>query len=463
MKTNILLNTDSYKCSHYLQYPPGTETVYSYVEARGGEFPSTLFFGLQGFLKEYLLEPFTMDEVDEAEEVILEHGLPFNKGQWIDLLCEYDGFLPVTIKAVKEGSVIPTSNILLSIEATNEKFFWLTSYLETSLLRAIWYPTTVATVSWNIKQIFKKYLEETGTPELLPFKLHDFGARGVSSFESSQIGGAAHLVNFMGTDTLSALSYLKNNYGAKSIAGFSIPAAEHSSIVSWGREGEVLAYKNMLDQFAKPGSLVAIVSDSYDIINACNEFGTTLKQQIIDSGATVIIRPDSGDPKKVVVDVLEVLGFHFGVTENSKGYKVIDHNVRVIQGDGITIHSIPEILEACKENGWSLDNLALGMGGGLLQHVNRDTCSFAMKASAVKINGKWNDVFKDPIGDKGKVSKRGRMNLWQTKEIIDFFTRREEQIYDLRYFTSLLETVYHNGILVREQTLDEIRELSNQF
>jgi nicotinamide phosphoribosyltransferase len=463
MKTNFLLNTDSYKCSHYLQYPPRTENVYSYIESRGGEFPSTLFFGLQGFLKEYLSEPFTMEDIDEAEEIITEHGLPFNKGKWIDLLCDYDGFLPLTIKAVKEGSVIPTSNVLLTVEATNEKFFWLTSYLETSLLRAIWYPTTVATLSWNIKQIFKKYLEETGTPELLPFKLHDFGARGVSSFESSQIGGAAHLVNFMGTDTLSALSYLKKNYGAKSIAGFSIPAAEHVSIISWGKENEVLAYKNMLDQFAKPGSLVAIVSDSYDILAACDIFGTTLKQQIIDSGATVIIRPDSGEPKKVVIEVLERLGSHFGTTENSKGFKVLNHNVRVIQGDGITINSIPGILEACKEEGWSLDNLALGMGGGLLQQVNRDTFSFAMKASAVKINGQWNDVFKDPVGDKGKVSKRGKLNLWKTNGINDFFTRREEQIYDQRYFTPLLETVYHNGILVREQSLDEIRELSNQF
>jgi len=305
-------------------------------------------------------------------------------------------------------------------------------------------------------------LEETGTPELLPFKLHDFGARGVSSFESSQIGGAAHLINFMGTDTLSSLSYIQDVYKTNDIVGFSIPAAEHSTITSWGKNNEILAYKNMLDKFAKPNSLVAIVSDSYDILNACDMFGTTLKQQIIDSGATVIIRPDSGIPEEVVVSVLDRLGYHFGTTINSKGFKVLNHNVRVIQGDGITIDSIPKILENCKMNGWSLDNLALGMGGGLLQQVNRDTCSFAMKCSAIKIKGEWHDVYKSPTGDKGKTSKRGMIDLWKNKETGEFLSMTYASLPNTYNYTPMLKTVFLNGVHKNSQTFDEVRKNSEK-
>ena len=224
---SIILNTDSYKVSMFKQYPVGTTGVYSYIESRGGRYDRTVFFGLQAFIKEYLLDPITQNDIDFAEEILTAHGEPFNRAGWQYILDKHMGYLPVVIKAVPEGSVIPVKHVLATIENTDPECFWLTTWLETALLRAVWYPTTVATQSWTIKQVIKNFLEKTGDPSTINFKLHDFGARGVSSMESAGIGGAAHLVNFMGTDTITGVLYAREFYNA-GISGFSIPAAEHS-------------------------------------------------------------------------------------------------------------------------------------------------------------------------------------------------------------------------------------------
>lgn len=459
MFDNFLLNTDSYKASHAFQYPPGTEYVYSYIESRGGKFDRTVFFGLQMFIKEYLSKPITQAMIDEAAEFWAAHGEPFNRDGWEYILNKYNGYLPVVIKAVHEGLVIPTHNVLCTIVNTDPKCFWLTTFIETSLLRAIWYPTTVASLSWHCKQIIRAALVESSedVEGQLPFKLHDFGARGVSSNESAAIGGAAHLVNFMGTDTVVGALAARRYYNA-GMAGFSIPAAEHSTITSWGRENESNAYANMLKQFAKPGALVAVVSDSYDIMNAAsNIWGEELKQAVIDSGATVVIRPDSGDPHTVPVDVIERLGEKFGYTINKKGYKVLPSCIRVIQGDGITIDSLPIILTNLLDRGWSADNISFGMGGGLLQQVNRDTQKFAMKCSAMYINGEWRDVYKDPVTDTGKRSKKGRLVL--IRENGKWETVHANTGYD---WADTLHTVFLNGKITNEYSFDEIREASNR-
>lgn len=455
---NIILNTDSYKLSHWKQYPCGTEKVFSYIESRGGEFDKTLFFGLQIFLKEYLTKPITQEMIDEAADFAAMHGEPFNKEGWQYILDTYDGYLPVKIKAVPEGLVIPVSNILASIENTDPKVFWLTSYIETALLRAIWYPTTVATLSLYNKKVIAKYLDETAeSSEGLPFKLHDFGARGVSSMESAGIGGAAHLVNFMGSDTISGVLYAKRYYDAE-MAGFSIPAAEHSTMTAWGKDGERAAYRNMIKTYGGKDKLLAIVPDAYDIYNATkNIIGKELKQDIIDSGATVVVRPDSGDPATVVVKVMELLNENFHSVMNSKGYRLLN-NVRVLQGDGINNESIPEILEAVKKARFSTDNLAFGMGGGLLQQNNRDTQKFAMKASAMLIDGKWVDIWKDPVTDSGKRSKRGRITLVRD-DFNGYRTVRESEVGDQ---VEVMNTVFENGKILKTYTFDEIRENSNK-
>ncbi len=461
---NIILNTDSYKVSMLKQYPAGTTGIYSYIESRGGRYDQTLFFGLQAFIKEYLLEPITQADIDVADEILTAHGEPFNREAWQYILDTHNGFLPVVIKAVPEGTVVPVKNVLATIENTDPKCFWLTTWLETALLRAVWYPTTVATQSKTIKNIIKEYLEKTGDPTLIDFKLHDFGARGVSSLESAGIGGAAHLVNFMGTDTITGVLYAREYYNA-GIAGFSIPAAEHSTITSWGRENEVKAYANMVTQFAKPGAIVAVVSDSYDVYNAVsNLWGEALRQQVIDSGATIVIRPDSGDPVEVNRRLIEILGAKFGYTTNAKGFKVLN-NVRLIQGDGVNELSIRSILGALTAMGWSADNIAFGMGGALLQQVDRDTQKFAMKCSSAKINGMWVNVQKDPITDSGKKSKAGRVTLWTNSggEFVSSVTPPTGwSDKGIGGWTDALVPVYWSGNLHKDYTFEEVRANSNK-
>jgi len=451
---NIILNTDSYKASHYLQYPPKSQFVSSYIEARAGEVDATLFFGLQAFIIEYLLKPFTREDIEEARELLILHGLPFNSEDWEYILENYNGYLPIEISAVKEGSVIPIGSPLVQVINTDPKLPWLTSYIETALLRAIWFSTTVATISYGVKQTIRQFLLETSEDAdmLLPFKLHDFGARGTSSEESAMLGGMAHLVNFQGTDTLSAIVGARRYYSAD-MAGFSIPASEHSTITAWGSQNEEGAYANMIDKFAQKGAIFAVVSDSYDIYNAVsNIWGDRLKERVKDSAATLVIRPDSGDPKTVVLEVMKRLYESFGGHINTKGYRVLDDSVRIIQGDGVDAKAIREILQALKDEGFSAENIAFGMGGALLQKPNRDTFSFAMKASAICVDGEYRDVYKDPIGDKRKRSKRGRLAL--TK---DFETVRVEEL-DGR--ENLLTVVYRDGKLLQESSFDEVRKRS---
>jgi len=453
---NIILNTDSYKVSMFKQYPAGTTGVYSYIESRGGRYDRTVFFGLQAFIKEYLLCPITQADIDIADEILTAHGEPFNRSGWQYILDKHNGYLPVVIRSVSEGTVVPVRNVLATIENTDPECFWLTTWLETALLRAVWYGTTVATQSYTIKQVILDYLERTGDPTTIDFKLHDFGARGVSSMESAGIGSAAHLVNFMGTDTITGVLFAREYYNA-GIAGFSIPAAEHSTITSWGRDNEVKAYENMLTQFAKPGAILAVVSDSYDIFNAASKlWGEDLRQRVIDSGATVVIRPDSGDPVEVNRRLVEILGEKFGYTVNSKGFKVLN-NVRLIQGDGINELTVRSILGAFMAMGWSADNIAFGMGGALLQIVDRDTQRFAMKCSAALINGAWIDVVKDPVTDSGKKSKAGRVTLWTngTGEYVS--SVNEPKQWADRGWTEALVPVYLNGNLLNEITFDQVR------
>jgi nicotinamide phosphoribosyltransferase len=453
---NICLNSDSYKYSQWVQYPPGTEYVYSYIESRGGDYDKLVFFGLQAFLREYMTMPITQEMIDQAALIIEAHGEPFNREGWEYIVREHKGILPVEIKSVDEGSVMRLKNVLVSIVNTDPKCFWLPSFLETALLRAIWYPTTVASNSYKSKEIILDFLNRNGDPALIDFKLHDFGARGVSSMESAALGGMAHLVNFMGTDTVSGVLAAMEYYDA-SVSGFSIPAMEHSTVTSWGRENEEQAYRNMLKHFAKEGKILACVSDSYDIYAACKMWGTALKQEVIDSKAVVVIRPDSGYPPDVVLNCVRILEHHFGSIENSKGFKVLN-NVRVIQGDGIDHATIRAILFILEMNGYSADNVAFGQGGALLQAINRDTLQFAMKCSAAMINGVWTEVYKDPVTSSAKKSKKGRLML-VTGSTGEFITKNLEFGKEI----DLLKSRYINGALVNQTTFDQVRTKAREI
>lgn len=465
---NRVIDTDSYKASHWLQYPPKTTLVHSYLESRGSQcdYLVTVFFGLQYILKKYFTDPITQVEIDEANAIAIPHGEPFNYQGWLNLLKKHQGRLPLRIRSVPEGSCVPIRNVLMTIENTDPEFYWLTSWFETQFLR-IWYPVTVATQSFYIKRDIYRFLQDTSDnpDEEILYKLHDFGSRGVSSAETAAIGGAAHLVNFLGTDTMPSLVLHRKYYHAD-MAGFSIPAAEHSTITAWGRENELNAYKNMLENFAQKGKSVAIVSDSWDIYHAVEKiWGGILRESVINSEAIVFIRPDSGEPTEVVAKVANILADKFGTKINSKGYKVLN-NVRIIQGDGVNPSSIREILEKLKNLGFSASNIDFGIGGALLQKISRDTMKFAYKCSAIKLNGKLQDVYKQPITDIGKTSKRGRLDL--VLEDGEYQTIKLDA-NQVSAPNSQMITAFENGEIFLDDSLEKIRKraeigfLSNKF
>lgn len=460
---NPVLATDSYKLSHWTQYPPGTTGMFSYISARGGAFPRTVMFGLQMILADYFSRPITREHIAVAAELAAAHGQPFNAEGFSRIVERHGGYWPVRIRALAEGSVVPTQTPLVTIESTDPLCFWAVSFVETMLMQ-LWYPIAVATLSWDLRQIIAKALADTSDDAAaqLPGKLHNFGYRGASSPQSAARGAVAHLTSFNGTDVLAGILAARAYYDAP-MAGFALPAAEHSTITAWGREGEIDAYRNMLARFAKPGAKVACVSDSYDIYNAVeNIWGGALRKEVVESGAVVIIRPDSGYPADVVLRCATLLERAFGAVSNDKGYKVLNH-VRILQGDGINRDSIREILAILQRSRYSADNIIFGMGGGLMQQVNRDTLQFAMKCSAVRVHGGWRDAFKDPVTDRGKASKRGRMTVWRHTGSNEYLTTRLGGDDDTPFippgaeWTEAMQTVWENGKLLRRYSLTEIR------
>lgn len=464
---SILFKTDSYKFSQFKQYPANTTHINSYIEARGGAEES-MFFGLQAFVKEYLTKQVTQKDIDFYGPMVEAHGEPFNYKGWQYIVDNHNGYLPISIEAVPEGTVMSTGNIQVNVVNTDSKAAWLTSYLETSILRGIWYPSSVATKSFMAKRYIKNALEitsDTPVDEQLAFKLHDFGARGATSGESAALGGMGHLVNFLGTDTFEAVVAARKYYN-ESVAGFSIPASEHSSITSWGKDREKEAYENMLDQFSGPGKIVACVSDSYNIYHAVKYiWGKELKERVESTGGTLVIRPDSGDPLVVPMEVIELLMDIFGFTINSKGYKVLPPYVRVIQGDGINADSLRHILDIMETKKLSAENIAFGMGGGLLQDTNRDDLKYAMKASARQdSNGVWHDIFKDPIHG-GKKSKPGLLQLYKIQEPfgkVKWITMSKKHTAPL-WSTAMLREVFRNGKLLIDENFSTIRERANRY
>jgi nicotinamide phosphoribosyltransferase len=464
MKTNLLLLADAYKYSHYKLYYPGTTKIYSYLESRGGEFNETVFYGLQYFLKEYLEGvAFTKTDIDELEEImggVFVFDKVFNRANFEYILEKQGGKLPVRIKAVPEGSVIPTHNVLMTIENTDPKCFWLTNFLET-LLMQVWYPSTVTTLSREIRKVVEANYRKTADPQVfagIDFTLNDFGFRGVSSVESAGLGGSAHLVNFMGSDTVYASAFAKKYYDAVITYGQSIPATEHSIMTLLGKDGEQKVFEHILNAY--PNGMVACVSDSYDIFNAIgNLWGGALKDKVMNRNGVLVVRPDSGDPIMTLQKIFELLFEKFGFEVNTKGYKVLPPQIRVIQGDGIDYEMIKNIYAMLEKNKIAANNLVFGMGGALLQKLNRDTQKFALKCSYAEVDGKSVDVMKSPVemDEKGaiqqsfKKSKAGRLKLVQT--LTGVKTVKESEVGE-----DLLRTVFENGELVNPVTFEEIRD-----
>lgn len=409
--TKLINLTDSYKFSHFNQYPKGTEIIHSYLAPRGGEYENVVMHGLPYVLKKYLngFARATFDKIDEAEKLANTHGVPFNRKGWEYIAYELHGKLPIEIKALPEGTIVGNKEPLLTIENTDPNCAWLVGYLETLLLK-IWYPITIASKSLAVKEMLFKHWEKTADNlGGIYFAYHNFGDRGSSSVESAAIGGVAHLTQFKGTDNFNCLEHSNKYYDGK-YQGFSIPASEHSTITSWGRENEFDMIENYLETY-KNSPIIACVLDSYDIYKAVDFVSSGKMKEKIESKdyPIFVIRPDSGNPIEVIDKIIQILEANkISRSFNSKGYKVFD-KYRIIWGDGISLKTIDEILSSTEKYNISAQNFAFGSGGDLMQNVSRDTLKFVMKCSAIKVNGEWKDVYKDPITDQGKKSIRGRV------------------------------------------------------
>lgn len=481
LKFNPILATDSYKLSHPPLYPDNVTGMFSYIEPRTGGMDIIIPSGLQMWMQKFLSVQITQEHIYEALAFAKAHGEPFDPKPWQKIVSVYQGYWPVTIMAVPEGTPVPSGHAIVTIECQDPELFWIVSHIETALLRGVWYPTTIASQDYKLKKQLKElYLESGANLDLLPFALHDFGARGVSSAESAEIGGAAHLVNFMGSDNIEGVR-AANYYYSDPMSGFSVPASEHSIECSYGGESaEEDAYlSQVLTQYAKQGAIVSIVIDGYNWERAAEKLCTRFKYQITDSGAKVVFRPDSGDMMSIVPRILKMQAKAFGTeiievpTKNpyaSGGmqYARIKH-VGVIQGDGIDHKTAVELIRTVVNHGFTADCVVMGSGGGLLQKVNRDTLKFAQKASAVRKSRKvigahgggiveeWIPISKNPISDPGKKSKSGRLVLLRSKVMPSQFMTVPEGPTDVEW-ERVLQLVYCNGIQFNRTTLAQVRE-----
>ena len=471
---NMLLSTDSYKCGHNVEYIPGCNKVYSYLQARSNKtFNESVFFGLQYYMKNYFMNPVTHADVEEFDTVrtnILGTQTPKSTLQKMHNLADL-GYWPLHIKAVKEGSVVPIRNALLTMTNTQDEFYWTVGFVESILLK-LWYPITVATTSYEYRKVVDQYFDETASDNLnwlKPFMVHDFGYRGDSSEESAIISGMSHLTSFSGSDTIPAYNGILDYYTHNSNSRFdfmgSVPASEHSVMCSFGRDNELDAYRHMLNTY--PTGLVSIVSDTYNIWNVLTNFAAILKDDILNRNGKVVFRPDSGNPEYIICGdphatdknspeakgCIRLLDEMFGSTVNAKGYKELNPKVGLIYGDGMYLERYKRVLQRLKEMGYSASNLVIGVGG-ILRYHNRDTLGFAIKATKVEVNGVEKSIMKDPITDSGKRSHQGYLALYKDDNgyrTVDNVTKEIEK-------TGELETVFKDGILYRDEDLYTIRD-----
>lgn len=487
MKINPLHLTDGYKLDHRRQYPKGTELIYSNWTARGSRIDNVnqvIFFGLQYFLKKYLIEDFNRSFFSQDKTIMLQkyarrinNYLGENSIGTLHLAELHDlGYLPLKIKALPEGSKVNLRVPMFTITNTDKRFFWLTNYIETMLSASLWLMCTNATIAHLFKKIFDQYAEKTSDQAwFTDFQGHDFSMRGMSSLESASMSGAAHLTSFKGTDTVPAIDFLEEYYNAdadKEMIGVSVPATEHSVMCMGEQTGEIKTFRRILKDLY-PGGIVSIVSDTWDLWKVIGEYLPKLKAEILKRKGKVVIRPDSGDPIKILTGftateescdlsvlekkgVVECLWDIFGGKINSKGYKELDEHIGVIYGDAINLERAELILERLKNKGFASTNVVFGIGSYTYQYNTRDTFQFAIKSTYGVLNGQGIEIFKNPKTDNGiKKSAKGLLKVEKIRNdyvLSDQVTQAEEEQGELK-------TVFLNGKIQHETSLKEIRNL----
>lgn len=479
---NPLLLVDSYKVNHTKMYPEGMNMLYSNFTPRKSRIEnvnSIVFFGLQHFIKEYLIknfnEEFFLKSWKEIEEEYLRHNqIDIEHIKALHTL----GFLPLVIKALPEGTVSPIGIPCLTIYNTEDDFGWLVNYLETLLSCSLWQSITSATLANEYRKLLNNFaLETTGSTEGVQWQGHDFSMRGMSSVESAILSGMGHLTSFTGTDTIPAIYQLEKSYNATGLIGASVPATEHSVMCMGEKESEVETFRRLLSLY--PTGILSVVSDTWNLWKVLTEYLPILKDEILSRDGKLVIRPDSGDPVDIIcgeiyditvgelrdktvqeTGVIELLWSVFGGTVNEKGYKVLDSHIGAIYGDSINLDRAKQICDRLKKKGFASTNIVLGVGSFTYQYNTRDTFGFAMKATYGEVNGVGREIFKDPITDDGtKKSKKGLLKVVQddSGKLVVFDQQTMESAMG-----GELELVFLNGELKRTQTLDEIREIIKQ-
>ncbi|MHA4809210.1 nicotinate phosphoribosyltransferase [Flavitalea flava] len=484
MRTSPLLLKDGYKVGHKFQYPEGTTLVYSNLTprtSRNEDIKEIVFFGLQYFIKEYLIRQFNegffkrpkVEVVNEYKRRIDNYlGKDSITYQHISDLHDL-GYLPLEIKALPEGILVPMRVPVFTIKNTNPAFFWLTNMLESLLSAILWKPCTSATTAFQYLKTFTRYAEETVGEDksFVPWQGHDFSFRGMSGVEDAVLSGAAHLLSFTGTDTIPAIDFLEEFYNAdceKELIGGSVPATEHSVMCMGTKQDELATFRRLIREIY-PSGIVSIVSDTWDFWQVITEFLPALKEEILTRNGKVVIRPDSGDPVKIIIGdpeepigspaykgAIECIWETFGGIITEKGYKLLDGHIGLIYGDSINLERQEAILEGLKKKGFASYNVVLGIGSFTYEYVTRDTFGFAMKATYGEVNGEGRAIFKDPKTDDGtKKSAKGLMQIFRNP-LTGKLTLKDECTWE-EEARGELQTVFKNGILTVDRTLSEIR------
>jgi len=484
-KINPMCLIDGYKADHRRQYPVGTEFVYSNFTPRQSRVDGVnhiIFFGLQYFIKEYLIDRWNEGFFEVPKDVVMKaYKRRMDNYLGKDAIpCEHVeelhdlGYLPIRIKALPEGMLVPIGVPPLTIVNTMPKFFWLTNYFETLMSNILWKPITSASTAFLYRLRFEEYAEKTGYDKgFIQWQGHDFSFRGMSGNEDALMSGAGHLLSFTGTDSIPAIDFLEMYYNAdsdKELIGGSVPATEHSVMCMGEKESEIKTFRRLITELY-PNGIVSIVSDTWDFWKVMTEYLPTLKNEILARNGRVVIRPDSGDPVKIVCGdeetspsflteaqvkgAYELLWDTFGGTINSKGYKILDPHVGLIYGDSITFERQEKILKKLEAKGFAFSNGVLGIGSFTYEYVTRDTYGFAMKATWGQVNGVAKDIFKNPKTDSGfKKSAKGLLMVYAdgngVLRLKDQCTREEEKM-------GLLEVVFEDGRLLKDYSLAEIR------
>lgn len=478
----VMACSDFYKADHRRQYPNGTQEIYSNFTPRNSRLPGinrVVSFGLQFFIKKYLLDWFHTTFFNVPRELAVakyKQRLDFSLGKdavpvdHVEALHTL-GYLPLEIKALPEGSLVPLQCPMFTVRNTIPEFYWLTNFIETMISATVWGPCTSATMAFEYRKVFEQFQKLTGGPEwLTKWQGHDFSFRGMFGVEAACMSGAGHLLSFTGTDTIPAIDWLEQYYGAQpsyEMVGGSVPATEHSVQCAGGKEDERETYRRLITE-VYPKGIVSVVSDTWDFWNVVTEILPSLKKEIMARDGKLVIRPDSGNPVKIIAGdpeaidgspehkgLIQCLWDTFGGTVSDKGYKMLDTHIGAIYGDSITLDRQMKILTQLAAKGFASSNVVLGIGSYTYQYVTRDTFGFAMKSTNAIINNESIEIFKQPKTDSGKNSHKGL--IFVGKENGEF-----KPVFPVSFETenspeNELKVVFVNGALVVDQTLAEIR------